>query len=101
MLNESPLNEYPAGELDDFMTTQERVLGQLVNEKFGSDFFIVDQYPLVVRPFYSMPNPEDSRYANAFDVFVRGQEISSGSQRGKKSFKTINRMIIDTSITLL
>lgn len=81
MLNESPLNEYPAGELDDFMTTQERVLGQLVKEKFGSDFFIVDQYPLVVRPFYSMPNPEDSRYANAFDVFMRGQEISSGSQR--------------------
>lgn len=82
MINESSLSEYPAGELDDFMTTQERLLGQLVKEKFGSDFFIVDQYPLAVRPFYSMPNPEDARYGNAFDVFMRGNEISSGSQRG-------------------
>lgn len=34
-----------------------------------------------VRPFYTMPDPEDSRYSNSFDVFIRGEEIISGAQR--------------------
>ena len=35
-----------------------------------------------VRPFYTMPDPEDERYSNSFDVFIRGEEIISGAQRG-------------------
>ena len=34
-----------------------------------------------VRPFYTMPDPEDARYSNSFDVFIRGEEIISGAQR--------------------
>ena len=34
-----------------------------------------------VRPFYTMPDPEDERYSNSFDVFIRGEEIISGAQR--------------------
>lgn len=34
-----------------------------------------------VRPFYTMPDPEDKRYSNSFDVFIRGEEIISGAQR--------------------
>ncbi len=34
-----------------------------------------------VRPFYTMPDPEDPRYSNSFDVFIRGEEIISGAQR--------------------
>lgn len=33
------------------------------------------------RPFYTMPDPEDARYSNSFDVFIRGEEIISGAQR--------------------
>ena len=33
------------------------------------------------RPFYTMPDPEDPRYSNSFDVFLRGEEIISGGQR--------------------
>ena len=36
---------------------------------------------LKVRPFYTMPDPEDGRYSNSFDVFIRGEEIISGAQR--------------------
>ena len=34
-----------------------------------------------MRPFYTMPDPEDPRYSNSFDVFIRGEEIISGAQR--------------------
>ena len=39
------------------------------------------RYPSAVRPFYTMPCPEDPRYSCSFDVFVRGEEIISGAQR--------------------
>jgi aspartyl-tRNA synthetase len=71
----------PIGELDDFSTPQEKLLGKLVRDKYDTDFYIVDKYPLSVRPFYTMPHPEDPRYSNSYDVFVRGEEITSGAQR--------------------
>lgn len=66
---------------DDFSTPQEKKLGQLVKAKYGVDLYIVDQYPLAVRPFYTMPNAADKRFSNSYDVFLRGEEITSGAQR--------------------
>ena len=34
-----------------------------------------------VRPFYTMPCPDDPEVSNSFDVFIRGEEIISGAQR--------------------
>ena len=62
-------------------TPQEKHLGRLVSEKYGVDFYIVDQYPLSARPFYTMPSPSNPRFTNSYDVFVRGEEITSGAQR--------------------
>lgn len=36
---------------------------------------------LQVRPFYTMPCPDDPEISNSFDVFIRGEEIISGAQR--------------------
>lgn len=47
-------------ELDDLSTRAEQRLGQLIKEKYGADFYIIDKFPLEVRPFYTMPDPEDS-----------------------------------------
>eukprot|EP01113_Clastostelium_recurvatum_P002036 TRINITY_DN1084_c0_g1_i2.p1 TRINITY_DN1084_c0_g1~~TRINITY_DN1084_c0_g1_i2.p1 ORF type:complete len:587 (+),score=184.77 TRINITY_DN1084_c0_g1_i2:35-1762(+) len=69
------------GDLDDFSTPQEKLLGKLVKEKYNTDFYILDRYPADVRPFYTMPCPDDNRYTNSYDMFVRGEEIVSGSQR--------------------
>ena len=41
----------------------------------------MDKYPLSVRPFYTMPDPENPLLSNSYDVFIRGQEIVSGAQR--------------------
>ena len=65
----------------DCSTPQEKRLGRLVAEKYGVDFYIVDQYPLTARPFYTMPSPANPRFTNSYDVFVRGEEITSGAQR--------------------
>lgn len=65
----------------DLTGAQELRLGELVKEKYGADFFILDKYPSAVRPFYTMPDPQDARYSNSYDMFLRGQEICSGAQR--------------------
>jgi len=67
--------------LEDLGTRDEIRLGELIKERFGTDYYILDKFPRSARPFYSMPCPEDPRYTNSFDIFVRGQEIISGSQR--------------------
>ncbi len=66
---------------EDLSTPQEKALGALVKEKYGSDFYIMDKYPLSVRPFYTMPCPQDSTVSNSYDLFIRGEEIVSGAQR--------------------
>lgn len=68
-----------ADPLGDLSTETERVLGRLVKEKYQTDFYILHRYPLLARPFYTMPAPDDGRYTNSYDVFIRGEEIISGA----------------------
>ena len=42
-----------------YSTPNEKLLGRLVREKYDTDFYILDKYPLAVRPFYTMPDPHD------------------------------------------
>ncbi|WJZ85032.1 hypothetical protein VitviT2T_004600 [Vitis vinifera] len=78
MLKEVGMEVDPYGDLN---TEAERKLGQLVLEKYGTEFYILHRYPLAVRPFYTMPSYDDPLYSNSFDVFIRGEEIISGAQR--------------------
>lgn len=74
--------EFPEiGDYDDLSTPQEKRLGALVLKKYNSDFFVLDQFPLAVRPAYTMPSPENAKLSNSYDMFMRGQEICSGAQR--------------------
>lgn len=66
---------------EDLGTRDEIQLGRVVKEKYKTDYYIMDKFPASARPFYTMPDPENSAYTNSFDVFVRGQEIISGGQR--------------------
>ncbi|KAG8550709.1 hypothetical protein GDO81_022540 [Engystomops pustulosus] len=47
------------GDEEDLSTPNEKLLGRLVKEKYDTDFYILDKYPLAVRPFYTMPDPQD------------------------------------------
>jgi aspartyl/asparaginyl-tRNA synthetase len=62
-------------------TPVEKRLGWLVKQKYGVDFYMLDKYPSAVRPFYTMPDPDNPKLSNSYDFFIRGQEILSGAQR--------------------
>ncbi len=61
------------GDEDDLSTANEKALGRLVREKYKTDFYVLDKYPLAVRPFYTMPDPHDGKYSNSYDMFMRGE----------------------------
>lgn len=82
LLIENGIREPGEGQyVTDMATDEERALGPVVRRKFHTDFYVIDKFPTVVRPFYTMPDPEDETYSNSYDFFLRGEEILSGAQR--------------------
>merc|ERR1712157_46642 len=67
--------------MEDLSTENEKMLGNIVKQMYGTDFFFMDKYPLGVRPFYTMPDPNNDKLSNSYDFFIRGQEILSGARR--------------------
>lgn len=66
---------------EDMSTPQEKALGALIREKYNTDFYVLDKFPEEARPFYALEDPENPKVTNAYDFFMRGQEILSGGQR--------------------
>ncbi|KAJ0162751.1 Aspartate--tRNA ligase, cytoplasmic [Colletotrichum tanaceti] len=90
-LDETPIIPFPEGLQmlrddgrdvadEDLSTPDEIRLGELVKEKYGTDYYILDKFPANARPFYTH-KAEDAFWTNSFDIFVRGQEICTGGQR--------------------
>ncbi|KAJ6503493.1 hypothetical protein C8R47DRAFT_1183651 [Mycena vitilis] len=71
----------PRETLDDINTENEKRLGRLVKAKYDTDYYIIDKFPMELRPFYTMPDAEDPTLSNSYDFFMRGEEILSGAQR--------------------
>ena len=59
----------------------ERLACQYAKEEFGSDFVFLTHYPWSMRPFYTMPDPENPEETCGFDLSFRGIEVATGSQR--------------------
>jgi len=74
-------NGLEMGDFDDLKLSHERKIGQIFKEKTGSDLLVVDKFPMAIRPFYAMPDPEKPGYSNTMDILLCGEEISSGGQR--------------------
>lgn len=68
-------------EMEDLSTRNEIRLGELVREKYKTDYYVLDKFPVDARPFYTHKYDEDPKWTNSFDIFIRGQEICSGGQR--------------------
>lgn len=69
------------GDTEDMSTEDEKLLGAVIARVHKQDFYIIDKFPVEVRPFYTMEDPEDPRWTNSYDIFLRGEEIMSGAQR--------------------
>lgn len=72
---------YTQSEFEDLTTETEKALGKIVREKYDTDFYMLYGYPVNARPFYTMLDPNDPRFTNSYDFFMRGEEITSGAQR--------------------
>ncbi|KAH8199758.1 hypothetical protein TruAng_006103 [Truncatella angustata] len=82
LLREEGPEEYRnVSDFEDMSTPQEKALGALVRQKYNTDFYVLDKFPEEARPFYAMEDPADPKVTNAYDFFMRGQEILSGGQR--------------------
>lgn len=71
----------PPSPLEDIHTRDEILPGELVNERYHTDYYILDNLTASARPFYTMPDPNDPKVTNTFDLFLRGQEILTSGQR--------------------
>jgi len=78
------------GEYDDLSHAQEYKLGELVKKTFETDLFILDKFPMNIRPFYTMKDDlieegvettTSRKYSRSYDIIFRGQEVLSGAQR--------------------
>ena len=65
----------------DLAPAHERAIGEWALREHGSDFVYVIGYPMVKRPFYTHPQPDDPRWSNSFDLLFRGVELVTGGQR--------------------
>ncbi|KAK2793925.1 hypothetical protein FQN52_000256 [Onygenales sp. PD_12] len=70
---------------NDLTTAMEKQLGRIIREKYDTDFYVLDKFPMAVRPFYTKPCPQDPTFSNSYDFFMRGEEIMSGAQRINES----------------
>lgn len=61
-------------------TEIEKLIGEYVFKKYGSEFVFITKYPLSERPFYAMPS-EGENESETFELIYKGTEITSGGQR--------------------
>lgn len=54
---------------EDLSTPNEKLLGRLVKAKYDTDFYILDKFPLAIRPFYTMPDPNNPVISNNVHKF--------------------------------
>lgn len=71
----------PPSPLEDINTRDEIRPGELINERYHTDYYILDNLTASARPFYTMPDPNDPKVTNTCDLFLRGQEILTSGQR--------------------
>jgi aspartyl-tRNA synthetase len=76
MLNDIGVVQDP---LNDIGSVNEKILGDIVKQKYNTDVYVLVGFPNNARPFYTMH--EDENYSRSFDFMMRGNEISSGAQR--------------------
>ncbi len=60
----------------DFSPEQLRIIGDRYD-----GFFFITGWPEYLRPFYTMPDPENEGFTNSFDLQLKEIEVTSGAQR--------------------
>ena len=59
----------------------ERIMGQYVKEKYGSDFFFLTEFPWSIAQFYHKKKEGNEEVTNRADLIYKGLEITTLAQR--------------------
>src|SRR3989344_3769851 len=70
---------------EDLDAEGEKLLGEIVKEKYGSEFVFLTEFPVEVRPFYHMHLSDNPKLTKSFDLIFQGVEICTGAQREHRS----------------
>ncbi|GJM90176.1 hypothetical protein PR202_ga06433 [Eleusine coracana subsp. coracana] len=71
--------------MGDLSTEAEKKLGELVRDKYDTEFYMLCRYPSAVRPFYTMPCSDDPLYSYSFDVFrVHDPELLTSQAKARR-----------------
>ncbi len=65
----------------DLDAKDEKKLYEYVKEKYKTDFYFINRFPSMLKPFYVMKVDETPEYARSVDLYFKGLELSSGGQR--------------------
>jgi len=65
----------------DFEPDEEIAISEYVKKEYNSEFVFITHFPSSKRPFYVMDDKDDPDYAQSFDLFFKGLEITTGGQR--------------------
>jgi len=64
------------------LTPQDEIdICKWAKDEHRSDFITITHFPINAKPFYTMPDPNDSEYSLSYDLLFKGVEVLSGSQR--------------------
>ncbi len=74
---------------DELDTESERKFGEIIKEKFGSEFVFLTEFPWKVRPFYTYRKEDEIEWTCSFDLIYKGVEIVTGGQREHRYEKLI------------
>lgn len=66
---------------EDLEPEEEKLLCELIQKQYGSEFVFVTHYPTKKRPFYAMESTENQEETESFDLLFRGLEVTTGGQR--------------------
>ena len=66
---------------EDFDAEGEKLLGEIIQKKYGEEFVFVTLYPWKKRPFYHMKPEGEKELTRSFDLIWKGVEIATGAQR--------------------
>jgi aspartyl-tRNA synthetase len=66
---------------NDISSEEEKAIGDMAMEKYGSEFIFVKEYPWSIKPFYHMRKEDDPSVTKGYDLLYKGLEITTGAQR--------------------
>jgi len=76
----------------DFEPEEEKLLSEIINKKYNSEFVFVTHYPSKKRPFYAMDD-SNKEFTLSFDLIFRGLEITTGGQRIHEFNEQVEKMV--------